>query len=201
MATSRSASSAAVNAASSTSGSRDWPNEIVAVLRMPPHSTHGGSGSRRASTSRRRPSPAARHAGHLPDRPVELEDASRSSALVQAVDVLGHHGAPGDRIVGARPGRGVHGSAQRSRRGSRGGWPTPAGGPPGRACTCRCRTSPARRGGGTTTCGPRKSLIPESVEMPAPVRTTTSGESTSSSTSSLCVPMGAMMAHRTAGAR
>ena len=49
--------------------------------------------------------------------------------------------------------------------------------------------------------GPRKSLIPESVEIPAPVRTTTSGEARHSSTSSLCVPMGAMMAHRTAGAR
>ena len=38
-------------ARSITSGTSAWPNEIVAVLRMPPHSTHGGSGSGRASTS------------------------------------------------------------------------------------------------------------------------------------------------------
>ena len=49
--------------------------------------------------------------------------------------------------------------------------------------------------------GPRKSLIPESVEIPAPVSTTTRGDARHSSTNPSTDPMRSMMAHRAVGAR
>ena len=52
IATSRSAVRAASMAASGTSGSRRWPKDTVAVLRMPPHTRHLGSGSSQAIVSR-----------------------------------------------------------------------------------------------------------------------------------------------------
>ena len=122
-----------------------------------------------------RAAPPARHALHLAHVAVDLDDllGRRPRRVVQAVDVLGHErvqaGAPlelGERDV-AGVGLGVpHAARQpvlprraadaRGRRGSTGS-----------SRSSRRRDSSSRR-----PCGPRKSGMPDSVEMPAPVRTT-----------------------------
>src|SRR5215831_548565 len=83
------------NARRSVTWSSACPKEIVADLRMPPQSRHGGSGSPAATRSRATRivvrSSQVRQTTHE-DRSMHLDDALRVAAreLVKAVDVLGH---------------------------------------------------------------------------------------------------------------
>ncbi len=89
MATSRSAVRAAVMAPSSTSGSKRWPNETVAVLRMPAALAAPGVGFVALHRLQGRRPVAALEALDLPDAAVELDHVRGPRTLVQAVDVLG----------------------------------------------------------------------------------------------------------------
>ena len=117
---------------------------------------------------------AASDADDAGQRAVQLDDAAARSArsLVQAIDVLRDHpGVDGAGKVGERDMRGV--GHRRPGRMTQPGLPGPA--PQGRVAEIglvgeqllRSRIRVHR------PCGPRKSGMPESVEMPAPVSTVT----------------------------
>ena len=110
-----------------------------------------------------------------PDRAVHLDDPVRVDArlLVQPVDVLRDDGGEAALTAGAR----------RSRGGRRSGWPSTPDCPAGCATLAggrrdrrgSARSSPVFSASGFfvhTPFGPRKSGMPESVEIPAPVSTT-----------------------------
>ena len=68
---SRSASLAARIARSITSGTSGWPNEIVALFKIPPHRVHGGSVSpRRTRSSTGSMGPRQSHCMHIASRSV-----------------------------------------------------------------------------------------------------------------------------------
>ena len=119
---------------------------------------------------------AARHAHDLAHGAVDLDDLGRVGArlLVQPVDVLGDERVQLARAARGRRWPGGRRWAAPTRRASRCGCATPASAPRGRPCSAAawpCFSAPGFLV--HTPCGPRKSGMPESVEMPAPVSTTT----------------------------
>ena len=94
IASSRSASAAAFSARSMTSGTSDWPKEIVSLFRMPPQSRQCGivfAGAHPGQRLLHRRPPAALPAHHPAHAAVHLDHQRRrlAGALVQLVDVLG----------------------------------------------------------------------------------------------------------------
>ena len=146
---------------------------------MPPQVRHGGIGLARAyprEGALHRRALAARQARHLAHGAVDLDDAARVGArlLVEAVHVLGDEGVELARA--ARGGRAPGGRrwARPSTRAIRAGSARRAAGPRDRRRSAGASPSSRPSGRGVhRPCGPRKSGMPDSVEMPAPVRTTT----------------------------
>ena len=172
-----SAPAAARWARSRSSGTRFSPNEIVADFSIPPHSRHGGSSSPARTRSRVSSiGPRQPHAEAL-DRvhgAVDLDDAlgRRARGLVQPVDVLGdervQRGAPLE--LGERAVAGVGLAAEQLALGAVAPH-LPAVLGVGHVVLDRRRLL----GRGSLVhmpFGPRKSGMPDSVEMPAPVSTT-----------------------------
>ena len=122
-----------------------------------------------------RPAVVAAPAPRPPHRAVDLDDQLGVGArpLVQPVDVLGDDGVQLARAVAARRSRRGRRSARRPNAGDwRCDCATPAGGRPDRRGSAGSSPSSPRPGFFVhTPCGPRKSGMPESVEIPAPVST------------------------------
>ena len=174
----RSHAAAARCARSRSSGTRFSPKLIVADFSIPPHSRHAGSSSpARTRSSVSSIGPRQPHARHLakctvPWISIELLGVAPGGE-VQAVDVLGDERVHVRRRARARRPRGARRSAPRPRSRSAAGSATRASGPRGRRRSAASVAVFSAAGFFVhTPCGPRKSGMPDSVEMPAPVRIT-----------------------------
>ena len=179
-ASSRSHAGAASSARKRSSATRLWPKLMVADFRMPAALDVQArvvlAGAHPVVHGLGRLAVAARQADHVARGAVDLDDARRVGAglLVQPVDVLGHQRveAAAALEVDQGPVAGVGLASPTWARSA--GSARSAGAARGR--TRRPAASPSSRPRGswsTRPAGPRKSGMPESVEMPAPVSTTT----------------------------
>ena len=173
-----SAPAAARCARSRSSGTRFSPNEIVADFRIPPHSRQAGSSS-----------PARTRSSVSSIGPRQPHDRHFTSCTLPWISI-DRSRATSPRPGAARRRSGSRACAASARRSSSASARWPAfGSPPHISLVDRfCHTCAAVLGVGDvvlerrrllgagflvhTPCGPRKSGMPDSVEMPAPVSTT-----------------------------
>ena len=187
---SRSHDAAASSARNRSSATRFWPKLMVADFRIPPQTTPPPSPSldhrRTGRVGLAGPHPvvhrlgrlavAAAQAHDLERRAVDLDDPmpGRCRPSGAARRCSASRAGPAARCAPARPGHGAPHWARPPTSMRSGGSATNA--PATRGPTHRPAASPSSRPRGSWSrrpAGPRKSAMPESVEIPAPVSTTT----------------------------